>query len=438
MCIWLKRSSILWIAMMALLLALPALGQNELSLNPFGGSVYFRPGDIVTIDMDVSNLQQMVNGCQAFLRYDSSHLSPPHTIVPGGGPWEELIYQYFDDVRGDLDAAIGVRLEAGNTGTDADGTVAALTFTAGEEGITQLVFREDVLPDFGTMFSDLNAMPVFPLKHDSPPIYIDGTPPLVEIASVSQNGIELLSSMFNAVQGVIDITVSAHDAISGLKGHPSVMVRPAGGPSVPATFVLEDPEGEFHYTYQVTASTPNGIATVSAGLADNSDNIGIALQQSFRINKNQGTVTVELDRFNPRSSVVRNVVFAFSNASNVVIETRTVPMTFEAGARTATTLLRDVATSAAHISAKTSSHLRRRLDVVFDANGQFSTDFVGAARLLGGDLNGDNVIQMLDYAFLKSKWYTSNPIADVNGDGTVQMLDYSILQSNWFKRGDAP
>lgn len=434
MSIWRISNAITWMAMM-IVLAMPSMGQNELSLNP-EGSIFYRPGDQIIVDMDVADLQQLVNGCQAFIRYNSAHLSTPHSIVPGGGPWEELIYQHFDDVLGDLDAAIGVRLEAGNTGTDADGTVAVLAFTAGEEGITQLVFREDRLPDFGTMFSDLNACPVFPVKHDSPLIYIDATPPEVEITSVSQDGIELLSSTRNAIRGTVNITVAASDTISGLKDPPAVTVRPFGGTSSPAAFVEENPAGVFHYTYQVSGITPNGIATVSAAVADECDNIGIADQQIFRVNRNQVAVAVELDRLHPLSTISRQVVFCLSNSSDVVTETRLVPLVFTPGSSVAETLLTDVSPASMHISAKTNSHLRRRLDITFSPTGDFAASFTGPCKLLGGDLNGDNIVQMLDYSYLKARWYTSDEIADINGDGVAQMLDYSILQSNWFKRGD--
>jgi len=85
------------------------------------------------------------------------------------------------------------------------------------------------------------------------------------------------------------------------------------------------------------------------------------------------------------------------------------------------------------LSAKTSWHLRKRLDVALDGNGQAAD--VGFA-LLGGDLNNSNSVNVLDYSVMKVNWGSADPGTDVNGDGTVQLLDYSLMKTNWFKLGD--
>jgi hypothetical protein len=98
-------------------------------------------------------------------------------VAAGGGVWTELIYQSWA-VTDEIDTAIGVTLEGGPTGTDADGTVAVVTLTAGTtEGLTRLIFRPDGTGGYVTALSDLNAQPVWPIKRDSVDIVIDGTPP---------------------------------------------------------------------------------------------------------------------------------------------------------------------------------------------------------------------------------------------------------------------
>jgi hypothetical protein len=108
---------------------------------------------------------------------------------------------------------------------------------------------------------------------------------------------------------------------------------------------------------------------------------------------------------------------------------------FEGGA-VGTFTLTDVPADTTTLSAKTDWSLRRRVSVSFDVDGQAVADFTGEAMLLGGDLNGTNGINILDYTVLKTNWYTHNAVADIDGDGDVGALDYTIMKLNWFKGGD--
>ena len=58
-------------------------------------------------------------------------------------------------------------------------------------------------------------------------------------------------------------------------------------------------------------------------------------------------------------------------------------------------------------------------------------------KLLGGDINNDNVINTPDYSLLRSYWGTASPVGDINGDGTDGQADYDIMKLNWYKAGDA-
>ncbi len=110
-----------------------------------------------------------------------------------------------------------------------------------------------------------------------------------------------------------------------------------------------------------------------------------------------------------------------------------------------------------HLSAKATVSLRRRLAVTFDGNNQaqlhfvdpvlvdphsVDTNFIPASqitqvqKLLGGDLNSDNVVNTPDYTILRNRWLTAAPEADINGDGIVNQTDYDIMKLNWLKAGD--
>jgi hypothetical protein len=88
------------------------------------------------------------------------------------------------------------------------------------------------------------------------------------------------------------------------------------------------------------------------------------------------------------------------------------------------------------LSAKTAWNLRVRLDCQADKFGQSAAAFTGVDTLPGGDLNGDNRVNMMDYTVQRRYWNTPNPVADVDGSGTVGQSDYLILKTNWYTLGD--
>ncbi len=48
-----------------------------------------------------------------------------------------------------------------------------------------------------------------------------------------------------------------------------------------------------------------------------------------------------------------------------------------------------------------------------------------------GDLNCDNVVNLVDFSILLFNWNTTNAVADINSDGTVALPDFSIMLYNW-------
>ena len=406
-----------------------------LQLEPEPDSLYVQSGELVMVKLDVSQLTQEVKACQAMLGYSSTFLlAAPGCVAPGGGAWDELIYNSWDvgaGVPGEIDTAIGVYGESmPGSGTSADGTVAVLTLLAGpNEGSTHVVFRPDAGDPHSTFLSTMGARIVWPTRVDSPAIVIDNTPPTVAITSATQNGQELIGTGRNAVQGTVEITVTSADDRAGLAGPPAVTVTPQGGPPENATFVSQTPPGTFHCTWSVTATTPNGSATINATATDRAGNVSHATPQSFSINKNRITGRIELQRFVGQS---RTVVFT---ATGSATKTWAVNVT-GFSAYVASYTLDDVPDGVTGLSAKTAWHLRRKLTLTLDANGQARGDFTDASMLLGGDLNASNAINVVDYTIMKSLWYTGDPRGDINGDGIVSVPDYTIMKLNWYRAGD--
>ncbi|MCB0208499.1 MAG: hypothetical protein KDJ52_04200, partial [Anaerolineae bacterium] len=60
---------------------------------------------------------------------------------------------------------------------------------------------------------------------------------------------------------------------------------------------------------------------------------------------------------------------------------------------------------------------------------------IGTVTLLGGDVNEDAVIDILDLALIATLYRTNDPTGDINGDGTVNIFDLVITASNYQERG---
>jgi len=117
--------------------------------------------------------------------------------------------------------------------------------------------------------------------------------------------------------------------------------------------------------------------------------------------------------------------------------TKTWALTLPFSGGVAAYTLTDVPAGTTGISAKTAWSLRNKLAVTLDGNGQATgVDFIVGEKLLGGDINGSNSINIQDYAILKLKWFTTDPVADIDGSGVVNNTDYTIMKGNWFKVGD--
>ncbi len=63
-----------------------------------------------------------------------------------------------------------------------------------------------------------------------------------------------------------------------------------------------------------------------------------------------------------------------------------------------------------------------------DSNGNGTAD---TCELRPGDLNGDQLVNGQDLAFLLSAWATTSGPADINLDGIVNGNDLAALLSNW-------
>lgn len=242
--------------------------------------------------------------------------------------------------------------------------------------------------------------------------------------TVDSAPVDVLDSENTTLQGIVRITVTAKDALSGLDGIPEVTLTNIDG-DVKETpvFYGESPEGVFSYAWLVTASTLNGEWTLTAAARDRVGNVG-EVSGTLVVNKNQITGTVTIPDFVGAS---RAVAFSIDGATPV---TKTLKFRNEV----ARYKLVDV-NEPASLSAKTAWTLRQKTGLEMGDDGQAVANFT----LRGGDLDGSNSINILDYSLLKVRWLKTGGdafAADINGDGIVNIKDYEIMKSNWFQVGD--
>ena len=64
---------------------------------------------------------------------------------------------------------------------------------------------------------------------------------------------------------------------------------------------------------------------------------------------------------------------------------------------------------------------------------QRDTDIDGFGNICDPDFDGDLIVNAGDLSYLKSKFFTADPLADLDGSGTVNAGDLAILKSFFFK-----
>lgn len=282
-------------------------------------------------------------------------------------------------------------------------------------------------------------------------VILDTQPPTVSIDSAVQNAIELLiskGSTTNAIQGTVTITVSASDlGDSGLVTPPVVKVKDAA--DVETTLVASG-SGPWTYDYIVTASTANGVATITANVSDEAGNTAQDID-TFNINKSQATVTVELESV--RTDITRWIKFTIGGTGgpvSPVTMVRQVSFTWDgnpAHNAVGQIILTDLSNEGAwtRISAKDEQHtLRQAVNLAPLGDNQFSASFTGADMLIGGDLTNDNLVDIRDFGVYAGQYGASPdlgtawPVRNANIDcvAPVDTPDFSYIQIHFLDRGD--
>jgi hypothetical protein len=60
---------------------------------------------------------------------------------------------------------------------------------------------------------------------------------------------------------------------------------------------------------------------------------------------------------------------------------------------------------------------------------------LGTITLLAGDVNRDDLVNILDLAYIAQHYRSADPLADLNGDGWVDILDLALAAGNYRLQG---
>jgi hypothetical protein len=267
-------------------------------------------------------------------------------------------------------------------------------------------------------------------------VLYDPTPPTALVASVQQGGVELIGGP-EAKRGVVDIQVTASDALAGLAGPPAVTLTFSDSSTATPTYIGEAPAGTFNYTYTLTGAAPSGTCKVDAHVDDLAGNGADAVQQQFAINVRVLTATVELEGYSGSPGANPTLRFAFTNAAETVLETRDVVVPYTNGRDTETVFLDLVPAGAVRVSCKEVEHFLRRRVAIGGTGGDLTAAFTGDDKLLGGDLDNSNFVELGDFAqFLRDFGRADRPETDINGDGVVDILEFGYISLHFFQGGD--
>jgi hypothetical protein len=265
-----------------------------------------------------------------------------------------------------------------------------------------------------------------PFTLNSAAVTIDGTPPELQPLQAAQDGTDLLEAGTSASTGTVTVRLTAEDLLAGLAG-----VSLSVSPELDIEAAEESVDGGtnlYSWALNVNDLTPSGTYTVEAVAVDRAGNAATN-SAVFAVARPALMLSVAMQ------SAVSNaydfdVVIQALDAAGSVLESWTQSANF-LEAQTAIELS-GLPDETAFLTADTAVSLRRKLAVTFE-DGVW---VAGGMTLPGGDLNGDHIVNFLDYAVLRTHWQTAESAADINRDGSCNFLDYTVLRSNWQAVGD--
>ena len=187
-----------------------------------------------------------------------------------------------------------------------------------------------------------------------------------------------------------------------------------------------------------------GVTTITWFADDGRGNIAMVDQTVTVSGVSAFDVVVELGGTVDSGPFTRCITFEFTEAGCAGVTSYSAEMTFSGGVASATLLV--PCGDYDCVTARDELHTLRRddLDDFGIVGVAYVADFTGADALVGGNLNDDAFIDILDFGVFVGEFGsnygtgdttcgTTAPHADINGDGLVDVLDFSFVQINFLQ-----
>lgn len=438
--------------------AVPADTTNTLDSN---GNLFVRPTNPVVVKMNVSSLApHTIVNAEALLGFNSSHLAlalPAGAVTPATG-WEVVAERDISLAPfGLVDSTLGLTFDSltDPNGISADSTIGTVEFTAGAPGLTAGFFRVQTNREFEpggrllrdtrlTKFDGVTPTDLTAFTANTGELVIDGLAPVIDALTAEarqvQPSVSAPVDVFDPANRVfrngatVELTFDATDnGLSGLDASDAaddLVILRDGAPLTSGYTVGATAAGgvvTYTVTLSIPANTPAGEYDISATVQDRSGNPSVETGLGTYTIANEALASVELQGFTGAS---RSVTFVATGGVSKTW-TKTVSFTSSLGS----VILEDVPAGTTSISAKTAWTLRSKVAATFTPEGVGSATLTGTDKLLGGDINGDNVINTFDYTLLRFNFGTLNTVGDINGDGGVSTGDYNLQRVNFYQIG---
>jgi len=204
------------------------------------------------------------------------------------------------------------------------------------------------------------------------------------------------------------------------------------------------------------ATFPPGTTTVTASATDACGNTGTCSFQVTVSGDNELVVTVGLDT---SFTGTRCITFELWNCTTLQKETLSEVLEFTNGLASGVTILVPCTKGPFDcITARDTLHTLRTTVTPTVVDAQYVASFTDGDKLLGGNLNDDKWIDILDFGVFSWKYgtkykdgaevpgpdvngnttcSTGYPHADISGDGLVNTNDFNWIQSNFLKSHEA-
>ncbi len=392
---------------------------TQLTLGAVDGCLDATENQLV-VEIDASGLAALNVGGQFFLDYDNTLLDFV-SADPGDAPYSVEIFESVDEAAGTIDYAVGV--PGGDTGTAVPTTMARITF--------------NVLGDFCDTAGLVTFRPHTPPSRISDGLGNDLGAALINLSEITKDSVP------PAVTPPVDITMNADAG-----GCDAVVAVPplSASDDCSAVTIVNDYTG----TDDASGVYPQGTTTVTWTVTDGCGNATVVTQDITINASNTLDAVVELAAADPGpfDRCIEFELIPAGGGAPVVVETT---MTFTGGVASASF---DIPCGDYNcITARDPLHTLRATDADdFAVSGTvYTADFSATPgdddALVGGNLNGDMFIDILDFGVFISRFGTSPgadspcgtpaPHADISGDGVVDAADFTFIQSNFLAMNEA-